>query len=93
MEGDADPSEDYVDLEGQQPVIRKRSPLDVDYTTDGLVARIRGIPAGAEVIVAGHRVITEGSDLVVEFEVPGSYLAVIYPPPRFLRKRLEVTVG
>ncbi|WP_163557590.1 hypothetical protein [Halomonas sp. NO4] len=81
----------YVDLSGDEPVVKERESLDTTHTIAGLEVTFQALPSGTEIEVNRQTMIADGDD-VIEFDLPGTYSISLAGPPAYRDEELEVTV-
>lgn len=74
------------------PVLTKKRELDLSYTRKGLSIMFPLLPEGTLVKVAKESLVSDKQGAEVEFEMPGVYRFLFYPPPQYMDEKLEVTV-
>ena len=85
-------------------IVAEPANLSLDYVKNGHVARrpdlqvyacgnaIYGAPEGAEIHIEGECYISDGTDIIVQFDIPGVYLALIKCWP-YLDSTVELCSG
>ena len=80
----------YVDVATRQ--VRAKRSLELSQRIDGMTITLDGIPAGVTVATNGQQVVTDGTPLVITFDVPGTYRIQLNGHIEYLEETLEVTV-
>lgn len=80
----------YVDVATRQ--VRAKRTLDIDQHVEGMTVTLDSMPAGVTVATNGKQAVTDGTPLVITFDVPGTYHIQLVGHIEYLEETLEVTV-
>lgn len=81
----------YVDITTH--AVEAKQLLNPETTVDGLVATLTGLPKGLNVETNNLGTVTDDSPLVIEYDVPGTFVISLSGRVDYLSCELEVTVG
>lgn len=83
----------YVDVTTTPNEIREREEIPYDLKVEGLVVTLTGLPTGLAVSTNKLSTITDNEPLLIEYDVPGTYLITLSGRVNYLDHETEVTVG
>lgn len=81
----------YVDAATGE--IHAKRPIDAEQSIDGLTVTLAGLPAGLTVATNGLDTVTDGTPLVISYDLPGTYEIRLSGHIEYLDRIEEVTVG
>ena len=80
----------YVDVATGE--IHAKRPIDAEQSIDGLTVTLAGLPAGLTVATNGMDTVTDGTPLVISYDLPGTYEIRLSGHVEYLDCTEEVTV-
>ncbi len=80
----------YVDVDTAK--IHAKRPIEAEQSIDGLTVTLAGLPAGLTVATNGMDTVTDGTPLVITYDVPGTYEIRLSGHIEYLDRIEEVTV-
>lgn len=85
--------DDTTHYVNDEDVIVPRQRYEIAMSVDGLRVIVSGIPSGVRVETNGVDVLTDGSDLVIDYDLPGTYSIALTGRVDYVDDVREVTLG
>lgn len=82
----------YRDSMGS-PWLKRKEELNYSISYERYSVRLKGLPDGLLVLTNGTQAVTDGEEVIVNYDIPGTYKIHIRGLAKYAETVLEVTIG